>query len=453
MAIANTLIVITLALKNTPLAVIAPWSHERLNILHRVAGFATVIFVIIHACSYTAVFGLQGRLSRLTELDEIFGIIAGFSFLCVAFAGAVVRNWWYELFYYLHIVFWMLGIVMVGLHQPEPSKKILFLTCTAAGIWTLDRFIRLIRLAINSANNTVTLTPLPHGGTRLLFAKPPYGAALANHSFLWIPSIRALEAHPFTIVATNPFEFVVAAHDGFTRALHNYAVHNPGASLRASVEGPYGKFPNPRDHDKVILIAGGSGASFTVGVALSMLEQNSGNEKSIMFIWMIKHQTYLAWFSEHLEILKSDPRVSIHIYVTRPSTSEILSKNTPSTSDSFSRSTSTTSDPEKAPVARLIIPLPMPTTDDEKKGFSSPIESPVSPLDAADPIDDFSIVYRRPDITTLIKAGIEGVPSNQRVLVMSCGPQTLTTTVRNATADCVQPDGPGVELHCEQFRW
>lgn len=291
MAISNTLIVIILALKNTPLAAVTAWSHERLNILHRVAGFAAVMFVIIHGCSYAAVFGLQGRLSRLTEIDEIFGIIAGFSFLCVGFAGAIVRNWWYELFYYLHITFWMLGIVMVGMHQPEPSRKILFLTCIAAGIWGLDRLIRLVRLVINGANNTVILTPLPHGSTRLVFAKPPYGTALAKHSFIWIPSIRALQTHPFTIVATNPVEFVVAAHDGFTRALHDSALQNPGISLRASVEGPYGTFPNPREHDKAILVAGGSGASFTVGVALSVLEQSRNNDnKSLVFIWMIKHQ-------------------------------------------------------------------------------------------------------------------------------------------------------------------
>ncbi|KAH7011950.1 ferric reductase NAD binding domain-containing protein [Ilyonectria destructans] len=454
MAISNTLIVTILALKNTPLAAITIWSHERLNILHRVAGFATVTFVIIHGCSYAAVFGLQGRLSRLTELDEIFGIIAGFSFLCVGFAGAIVRNWWYELFYYLHITFWMLGIVMVGLHQPEPSRKILLLTCTAAGIWGLDRLIRLFRLVINGANNTVTLTPLPHGGTRLVFSKPPYGATLAKHSFIWIPSIRALQTHPFTIVATNPVEFVVAAHDGFTRALHDSALQNPGVSLRASVEGPYGTFPNPREHDKIILVAGGSGASFTVGVALSVLEQSRNNDnKSIVFIWMIKHQSYLTWFSEHLEILKSDPRVSIHVYITRPPAPETLTKELSTASESSSRSTSTTSDPEKAPVSRLVIPLPTLTTDMEKTGLSTLVESPVSPLDVAEPSDDFSITYRRPDVAALIKAGVEGVPSNQRVLVMGCGPQTLTTTVRDATSECIRTEGPTIELHCEQFGW
>ncbi|KAH7149701.1 ferric reductase NAD binding domain-containing protein [Dactylonectria estremocensis] len=460
MAIANTLIVVVFSLKNTPFAVFTAWSHERLNILHRVAGFTTVAFVIVHGCSYAAVFGLQGRLSRLTEIKEIFGLIAGFSFLCVGFAGAVVRNWLYELFYYLHVTFWMLGMVMVGLHQPESSRPIVYITITTAGIWVLDRCIRLLRLAINGVNNTVTLTPLPHGGTRLVFSKQPCTSFSGRHSFLWIPSISALQTHPFTIVAIGPFEFVIAAHDGFTRALHNYAVRNPGASLRASVEGPYGTFPNPREHDKVILVAGGSGASFTVGVARSILEQNGGDEKSIVFIWMIKHHAYLTWFSEHLKILKGDPRVSVHVYVTRSSMSEGPGEKPPSSSESSSgsssQSTSPTPDPEKPYVSRLSIPLPTATTDMEKSGVASPVESPtspISPLDAAGPGSDFSIIYRRPNVAALIRAGIEGVPSDKRVLVMGCGPQTLMTTVRNATAEFVRPDSAGVELHCEQFGW
>ncbi|KAH7148931.1 ferric reductase NAD binding domain-containing protein [Dactylonectria macrodidyma] len=461
MAIANTLIVVVLSLKNTPFAVFTAWSHERLNILHRVAGFATVAFVVVHGCSYAAVFGLQGRPSRLTGIKEIFGIIAGFSFLSVGFAGAVVRNWWYELFYYIHVTFWMLGIVMVGLHQPQPSRLVLYITITAAGIWVLDCFIRLIRLAINGVNNAVMLIPLPHGGTRLVFSKRQYGASPGRHSFLWIPSISALQTHPFTIVATDPFEFVIAAHDGFTRALHNYAVRNPGASLRASVEGPYGAFPNPRGHDKVILVAGGSGASFTVGVARSVLEQNGGHEKAIVFIWMIKHHAYLTWFSEHLKILKSDPRVSVHVYVTRSSMSEDPGEKPQSSSElssqsssgSSSQSPSTIPDPEKLPVSRLSIPLPTPTTDMEKTGFTSPVESPISPIDAAGLDSDFSIMYRRPNVAALIRTGMEGVPSDQRVLVMGCGPQRLMTAVRNATAEFVRPDSMGVELHCEQFGW
>ncbi|KAH6899786.1 ferric reductase NAD binding domain-containing protein [Thelonectria olida] len=456
MTMANTLIVILLSLKNTPLAVLSEWSYERLNIFHRISGFATVVFVIVHACSYTAVFGNQNFLVRLTEPAEIYGIVAGLCFLFLGVTGAVVRKWWYELFYYLHIVFWMLGIIMVGLHQPEPAKKVLFLTCAAAGFWVLDRLIRVGRLVVNGTNNSVTVIPLPRGGTRLVFSKCLPGDALGKHAFLWIPKIRALQTHPFTIAATDPLELVVSAKNGFTRALHEYATHHPGANLKCSLDGPYGSFPNPKSYDKVILVAGGSGASFTIGAALRMLRNMGEDKKSFTFIWMVQHPSCIAWFSEHLNVLKNDPRITIHIYVTRQSDMQILDKNLTHTSTSSPSGNTffAAFDSEKAHVSKLVIPPPR--TDLEKdmeKDTLSPVESPISPTDTIEQLTDFPITYHRPDVSALIKTQVEGSEPDESLLIMGCGPQRLMTAVRNATAENVRADGPGIELHCEQFGW
>lgn len=291
MAIANLLIVVLLSLKNTPVVILMASSYERLNILHRIAGYTTLIFVIIHACTYAAVFGAQDFLERLLVKEEIFGMVALGSFIALAFAGAVLRMWWYELFYYIHMIFWIVAIIMTGLHQPEPSKKILYVVCVSAGIWVLDRIVRFVRLVANGVNNTVTLTPLPNGGTRVTLAKAPFGSSSGKHGFLWIPAVRAFETHPFTMVAVDPLEFVVAAYDGFTQTLHNCALQNPGIKLKASVEGPYGTLPDFKGYNKIMLIAGGSGASFTVGAALDMLEKLDTNAVVVIeFIWMIRSQ-------------------------------------------------------------------------------------------------------------------------------------------------------------------
>lgn len=289
MAISNTLIVMFLALKNTPLALLGPWSYDKLNVFHRVSGCAAVIFAIVHGCSYTSVFSDQDFLFLLTVPKEICGIVAGFCFLFLGITGVVVRRWWYEAFYYLHLFFWVVAIIMIGFHQPEPSNKILYLTCFAAGIWTLDRLFRIGRLAVNGTNNSVQLIPLPHGGTRLIFAKIPPGDVLAKHAFLWIPKIRALQTHPFTFVATDPLEMVVAAQHGFTRALYEYAAENPGATLKCSVEGPYGHLPNPKHYDRILFVAGGSGATFTVGSTLKILRSIGDEQKIFTFVWLVKH--------------------------------------------------------------------------------------------------------------------------------------------------------------------
>ena len=120
----------------------------------------------------------------------------------------------------------------------------------------------------------------------------PSRAIPGTHCFLWIPQIRWVETHPFTIVSATPesLDFVVAAHDGFSKKLHHYAQLHPGSKLRASVDGPYDVLP-PSMHnaDKLAMIARGSGASFTFGVALNKIRKLGASRKtSVEFIQTVK---------------------------------------------------------------------------------------------------------------------------------------------------------------------
>lgn len=91
----------------------------------------------------------------------------------------------------------------------------------------------------------------------------------------------------------DPLEFVVSSHDGFTRDLHQYALKHPGATVKASVEGSYGTLPDTSEYDRVVLVAGGSGSTFTFGMALNMLKNVASTqlEKKITFIWMVKYES------------------------------------------------------------------------------------------------------------------------------------------------------------------
>ncbi|KAM0078830.1 hypothetical protein ACKRZS_008695 [Fusarium odoratissimum] len=444
MAIANLLIVVLLSLKNTPIVIFMTSSYERLNILHRITGYTTLIFAIVHSCSYAAVFGAQNFLQRLLAREEIFGMVAMGSFLILGFAGAVLRTWWYELFYYLHVVFWILAVILTSLHQPEPSKKVLYVIFASAGIWVLERIIRLARIIVNSANNTVTLTPLPNGGTRVTLAKAPYGSSSGKHGFLWIPGVRTVETHPFTMVATDPLEFVVVAHDGFTRALHKCALEYPGITLKGSVEGPYGNHPDVKGYDKVMLIAGGSGASFTVGAALDMLKRlDTDAEVDIEFVWVIRKPTYFTWFADHVETLRRDHRVSTKIYVTRASETEIVPwRQLSSRSHASSSSTFIEPDPEKDV---------LPHVDTARLSLDIEKNEALSPAINASMDDAFHV--GRPDVASLVEELTENLPSDKRVLVMGCGPRTLMSAVQDAAADCIVENRAGVELHLEQFGW
>lgn len=93
------------------------------------------------------------------------------------------------------------------------------------------------------------------------------------------------------MTSTNPVQFVIRACDGFTSDLYKAALSAPGRSLRCSIDGGYGQVPNFGNFEKVILVAGGSGASFTFSIALDLIEESRAQKatKSIDFIWTVRH--------------------------------------------------------------------------------------------------------------------------------------------------------------------
>jgi len=233
------------------------YSHERLQILHQLAGYGSVFWVVFHATAYLISWRITHHdFHELQESDNVVGIVAGWCVLVIFFTAIVLQRLRYEMFYIIHIVMSMLLLVLVGLHKPDIATKTLVIVIIIATIWAVDRLIRMVKISVFAVRNKVTVTPLPHGGTRIVLRKTPPGAAAGAHCFVWIPGIRKAETHPFTIVSTNPLEFVVSAYDGFTRDLHEYALKNPGKDLRASIDGPYGCVPDLTLFTKVIFIAG-----------------------------------------------------------------------------------------------------------------------------------------------------------------------------------------------------
>ncbi|KAI1337517.1 ferric reductase NAD binding domain-containing protein [Xylariaceae sp. FL0016] len=429
MATANMLIVTFLSLKNTPLALLTEYSYEQLNCLHRVAGYVTLVQTILHGSIYSARFLEMGEAAIFQEQNIIAGIPLGFATLFTSAAGFFLMRRRYELFYVIHVALFIVIVVCLGLHRPsfEPDKT-LCVTVIIACIWGADRLIRAGRLVYNGVNNSGTVEALPggDGGVRILLKKHLMRARPGKHCYVWVPKVRAFETHPFTIVATNPLELVMSTYSGFTRDLYKQAASSPGAELQVSVEGPYGTIPDLMDFHKIVLVAGGAGATFTFGLVndlLSRLPENS--TKQIEFIWSVRGLEHMSWFTEHLNNLKTHPHaanITFKIYITRPSSPPTREKNSeerdlrgPSSSDDSEREEGT----ETAARGQLDIP----TTNG------------------------------RPDIADLIKSAVDAVDLEQRVLVAACGPKGMTKVVRSTTARCMTVKGPPVELHIENFGW
>lgn len=249
----------------------------------------SLILVIIHGASYSEFFLDQQNSARLRVKEEIFGIVAGFTILMVVAVALTLQRRVYELFYLLHVFFFVVSIIFICLHHPTAGERVIIAIGVATGLWLLDRVVRASRLVYHGINNTAILQPLPNGGTRVVLHKRLIGSKSGEHAFLWIPGIRLLQTHPFTITCNEPLEFVIASRDGFTRDLHQYAVKNPGAIMKASVEGPYGQVPDPSQYNKVLIFAGGSGGSFAFGSALRLLKSLEGSpNKDVTIVWTMR---------------------------------------------------------------------------------------------------------------------------------------------------------------------
>ncbi|KAG9251760.1 ferric reductase-like transmembrane component [Emericellopsis atlantica] len=448
LAMANVAVFVLFSMKINLFYFVGGFTYNRLNILHQLAGYMTIAHVIVHAASYSAYFVSDHRPERLLYKAEVYGMITGICFLSLGISGAYIRRWWYELFYYLHIAFWIIGVVTLGLHQPETGKGIIFITITCASLWVLDRLTRFLRLVVCSVSNEATLTPLTNGGTRVTLKKAPHGAEAGQHCFLWIPAVRRFEMHPFTIANVDSAEFVIASYNGFTKDLHEYAVSHPRAVVRASAEGPYASPRTPGSIDKLILIAGGSGGSFAFGRGKTHgFAPGPRSVKEIELIWIVRHHSQLNWFAREIADLAGQERVKIHLFVTRgPGVS-------PRGIDSLALSTTVSS--QDGATDRAFADEDCKSTASSARSVDSEKEDLSTATDERDvpQIYGVSVTFGRPDVAGMLRSSIEDLGSDEAVTVMACGPGGLLRAVRDTTSSCTKPDGPSVSVHCEHFGW
>jgi len=278
-----------LALKNTPLAFLTAHSYERLNILHRLAGYTTIAAMAGHVLVYLVALQKSGALYVFLQFDQIMGIVSGGAMLAMGLTGFILREKLYEMFYIIHIVCYILALITLAMHRPHPEEDALWIVVFAAALWVSDRLLRAGRIFWYAGGNVATVTLLPHGGMRLVLKRSSHRAVPGSHVYLWIPSIRMFESHPFTVASTDPIELVIKAQDGFTGDLLKKVTARPGVELRASMDGPYGSLPDYSLFDHIVFVAGGSGASFTFGIACGLL-RTVGEERrpSMSFHWAIR---------------------------------------------------------------------------------------------------------------------------------------------------------------------
>lgn len=320
----------------------------------------------------------------------------------------------------------------------------------ATSIYTLDRILRFSRFVFYLPTSTATLTPLPSSNaTRVTLSRSMARAAPGSHAFLYIPSIRGLQTHPFTMVSRDPVEFVISARDGFTKDLFKAACEKPGRKVRAGIEGAYGHVPDVTGYERVMLFAGGSGATFAFALAVEWARTSKDVERkeSVDFIWSVRtvgklepvlttdcfngwpliHQTdQLEGFTAELAILEAHPRISMHVHITKLLEALPEKPVTLSSLDDISE-----------------VPIP---------GDNKDVKISAIARVGNRPLPSYA-VPGRPDILSTIHGIANECDASQRIIVAACGPAGLSNDVRDAVKSCTKVDGPSLDLHLEAFGW
>ncbi|KAJ8121258.1 hypothetical protein ONZ43_g2247 [Nemania bipapillata] len=413
------------ALKNTPLAVLIGYPHNHLNYFHRVAGYVTIGLMLLHTALYPPYYvDVKLKPETLIETDNVMGIVSGSAMFLILLSVFFLKRTRYEVFYVAHLVLFIVSLVTLALHRPEWIRRTPVIALFAGALWFSDRMIRGARLLCHLLNNEAKLIAL--SGTDG-----------------WV---RAFETHPFTIVSNGPggLELVSQAEDGFTRSLHEMA--QAGMSgIRAAADGPYGSAPDLTDYNKIILVAGGSGATFTFGLALNALEsarvsaEEEQQEQEISMIWATRRIEHTQWFDDHANTLvsSSNPRFNLTYFITGdPSNAAKMNIN--SSEDSVPL------EPREEFVGSELV-LPCKEKDSVKMTTTAASDTTRGSSPA--------LKHQKLNLEEIIMDAIQSVGKDQRVLVACCGPDRMSKDVRNAVAQCLTAEGPSITLHCESFSW
>lgn len=365
-AIAQLPLIVLLSSKRNYIGFFTGMGYERLNWLHRWTARALLFTVLIHFGYWMSEWGKFDYISTKLREDVLTqrGIAAGAILLWLTISSILpLRSLSYEFFVVQHVISYLGFLVALYFHVPEENRVWIWIPLA---FWACDRFARALYMLYNNLailhhkssgllSSRATFEPLDDSHTRITIRNPPITWQAGQHVFLACHPLAPLTSHPFTIAslpADGKMEFIVRAKKGATRRFFNYAEKMypslPSSSQHKAdrgvlIDGPYSRIRPLRQFDSVLFIAGSTGATFTVPLMRDIVQhwntRGSGSAsrfslepapgavtRHVKFIWCLKRQVSIDWFSAQLsrvvadvEALRNkghDIAVEISIYVT-----------------------------------------------------------------------------------------------------------------------------------------
>ncbi|KAH7912908.1 ferric reductase NAD binding domain-containing protein [Hygrophoropsis aurantiaca] len=475
-------LITALGTKNNLVSLVTGVSYDKLNYVHRMMARVVTVLLWVHAGSeviYEVPF--QPYLQYAWLRCGIVAIVA-ITLLCFVSLRPIRANA-YELFFYVHFAMVLTFLICAYFHAQYDMMTYWIYPCFA--IWGLDRFIRVCRLVVfnhsyfgfrSGSTLDATTELLSDDFVRLRFHRPSHFRWTPGQTaYLIMPHVSRLpfEAHPFTIASfdSNLFDsieeqkpsgekststslaehalgsstpfwkevvFFINIREGFTARLKETALK--GGKVKVFVDGPYGPSPDLSSYDTSILIAGGSGVSYTLPTLLDIIER-ARNGKSdcrrVVFIWSIRDANHIHWIDETLiralQLAPPHLTVSIRIHVTgAPATIEPLAR------EYGDDDAASIQDDSRSEIVEL----------ESGKAMEKSKDSLLA-------IDAVKVENGRPNLPVMLREEVD--MATGRMSVSVCGSQAVARSVRRAlrfpvsSPSNVLNGGPSVTLHVESF--
>ncbi|KAF7980532.1 hypothetical protein HWV62_37663 [Athelia sp. TMB] len=355
LALAQLPVVFLLGTKNSILSLLLGPGHgyEKLNYIHRWSGRVMFLGAGVHGALWIRNH-IQFDLPILGQQKETSGI-AAFALLGVIVLTSLkpVRRWCYSVFFVLHVFSFVAFFVTVCYHTIYASPWIF----PPLALYGADMLLRLLKYRIKDA----TLTAVDNQMTIIRIAECTDGWTAGQHLQLRVFfGGRFYESHPLTILnappstscirpttSTSSGEIILGARvtGDWTRALNQHTVasrdHHASlgekakgrgdapAQVQVMLDGPYGGCSlDLGDYERVLLVAGGSGLTFSLGLLDDIVGRcvkggRKGGErtKRVDVSWCVRSFGSIEWFAPMLMDIataaqNSSIEVHISVYVT-----------------------------------------------------------------------------------------------------------------------------------------
>ena len=395
-----------------------------------------------------------------------------------------VRRMCYELFVLQHIASGVVFLWLLYKHIPSYARY---------NVWMAIAFLisgRVLRTCIFLFRN-LGKGRIGYSAELRVLSSETVGGTILNVDFSWkagqhillsCPTLGPFEPHPFTIsnvsdqgqgVSSRRLELIIRKRAGFTRKLYGRALRSRSNSykVRALINGPYGNMPTWNTFETVVLISASTGASFTLPILESVLNDPCCVSR-VDCIFLTRDGSDLGGYLSRIRSAASHPYSSnislqIEIAITRNPFENKESEIEKSRFNPLVHSTEIEKESSTPAGSRPSITLQSLSSNTNATHNSIPTKEQDLELDTqstevrseSSSTKDNDILHYskgRPNLADAIRVSIEASAGETSVVV--CGGKSLTSTVRNAVASLSDEravhkgtGAQGIHLHVEEF--